>query len=200
MNQANERANKKKAAIMIAAKKLLKQYPPNKVSVRDIAAEADVSVVTIYNHFQNKEGLIFEIVKEMVEAQVEVSRAVLSSPCNFQEKLQTLMTNKSLKIAEFHPDFMNDMMGQPEVIKYFNETAHDTSFSMIQQLIEQGKQEGFIAADMPIPLIMSVFELFYRDMTSKDSVLLTKHNIASEYEKIFEIMIYGISGKQKTGK
>ncbi|MGK5509640.1 hypothetical protein [Brevibacillus formosus] len=106
------------------------------------------------------------------------------------------MANKGLKIAEFHPEFMNYMMGQSDIIKYFNETSQETSFKMLQQLIEQGKKEGFIAEDMPLPLIMSVFELYYRDMTSKESILLHKHNIAIEYEKILEIMIYGISGKR----
>ncbi|MGD8192312.1 TetR/AcrR family transcriptional regulator [Brevibacillus ginsengisoli] len=200
MDQSNERVNKKRAAILTAAKKLLKQYHPNKVSIRDIASEADVSVVTIYNHFQHKEGLIFHIVKQMVEDQIEYTRSVLESAGDFQEKLQILMMNKSKTIADFHPEFFNYMMGQSGLVTYLSEISHSISFPLLQQLIEQGKEEGAIAEDMPISLIMSVFELYSRDMTSRNSILLSNHNIANEYEKIAEILIYGISGKKQEGK
>jgi AcrR family transcriptional regulator len=49
------------------------------VSIRDIAAEANISVVTIYNHFRNKDGLILEIVKQTVHDQLESFRSVMDS-------------------------------------------------------------------------------------------------------------------------
>lgn len=174
----------------------MKQYHPNKVSIRDIAAEAGVSVVTIYNHFLNKDGLIFEIVKQMTEEQLETFQQVLEGSASFQEKMQVMMVRKARTISDFHPDFINYMMVQPEINEYLLDTYHRIGFPMIQQLIEQGKREGFIAADMPVSLIMSVFELYTRDLTSKNSILLNSHNLASEYEKLFEILIYGISGKK----
>ena len=53
------RTEKKKEHIINTSISLLKTLPPNKISVRDLAKKANVSVVTIYNYFGNKEGLIF---------------------------------------------------------------------------------------------------------------------------------------------
>ena len=89
------------------------------------------------------------------------------------------------------------MMAQPDIQQYPVKEHYEISVKMIRQLIEQGKKEGFIDRNLPVPLIMSVFELYRRDITSKDSILLANHNIASIQDKFFEkIMFYGFSGKR----
>lgn len=53
----------KRAAILDAAKHLFPLHGFDGVSMETIAAEAGVSKLTVYNHFQDKEGLFSEAVK-----------------------------------------------------------------------------------------------------------------------------------------
>lgn len=62
-------------------------------------------------------------------------------------------------------------------------------------MIEQGRQEGFIAADLPDSLIMNMIELFRKDLTSQESLLLAGCSSPQDYGKIAEVLVYGISGK-----
>jgi predicted DNA-binding protein YlxM (UPF0122 family) len=93
----------------------------DKVSIRDIAAEANISVVTIYNHFRNKDGLILEIVKQTVHDQLESFRSVMEINVPFSEKIRMLMFNKAQAIADFHPDFAkwNESRNRQNVLKLF---------------------------------------------------------------------------------
>jgi len=60
----------KRGAILDAAKRLFPQRGFEGVSMDAIAAEAGVSKLTVYNHFQDKETLFGEAVKAHCEAQL----------------------------------------------------------------------------------------------------------------------------------
>ena len=55
MDGFERRRQNKKNSILKASLKLFKQYGYNKVSVAEIAKEASVSQVSIYNYFKSKE-------------------------------------------------------------------------------------------------------------------------------------------------
>ncbi|UFJ41374.1 TetR/AcrR family transcriptional regulator [Brevibacillus humidisoli] len=196
MDGFQERTEKKKTAILMATKRLLRQYPPNKVSIRDVAEEADVSVVTIYNHFGSKDRLILEIVRQVVEEQLACFETILQSDDPFPEKWKALLFNKTETLADFHPEFANFMMLQPDIRDYLTAVHQVSSSGMIQRLIEQGQRAGYINPELNVSLIMSVFELFRQDLASKDSLLLSTVDLSQDHEKIFDILFYGISGKR----
>ena len=72
----------KRAAILQAAKQLFPQHGFDKVSMDQIAAEAGVSKLTVYSHFQDKETLFVEAVRhKCLEQLPEASFApALSGP------------------------------------------------------------------------------------------------------------------------
>ncbi|WP_051271212.1 TetR/AcrR family transcriptional regulator [Shimazuella kribbensis] len=197
MDNQQQKGGKKKDAILSAAISLFQQYHPNKVSIRDIATKANVSVVTIYNHFNGKEGLIFEVVRKVVEQQMGRFKRIVEGGESFPDKIQSLIFNQTESLNDFHADFLAFIMSEPIIQEYLIETHQKTSSHMLQKLIEQGKEDGYINSNLSISLIMNVFELFRRDLTSKDSLLLSDPN---DYDKVFEIIIYGIAGKDREEK
>ncbi len=195
VNKYPQRTEKKKNDILSAAVKLFKRCPPNKAGIRDIAAEAGVSQVTIYNHYRNKDNLILEVVKKVVRTHVEALNEIAESRKSFHEKIQSIIFEQTQMISGFHPDFINILITNPKIVKYLSETYEEKLMNMFMQIIEQGKLEGYVNPELPDSLIISVIQLFNRDITSKESLLLSNHNIADIQMKVFEILIYGISGK-----
>lgn len=196
MSASRQRSDKKKQDIRAAAVRLFQQYPPNKVSIRDIAAEANVSMVTIYNHFANKNGLILDLVRQIVESQMKEAKTIMESKQSFQEKISRLLFSKSQSLSDFHPDFMKYILSDPKIQQYLDNLHANESVRMIRTMIEQGRQEGFIAADLPDSLIMNMIELFRKDLTSQESLLLAGCSSPQDYGKIAEVLVYGISGKK----
>ncbi|MCD5415437.1 MAG: TetR/AcrR family transcriptional regulator [Clostridiales bacterium] len=57
--------------IIEVSKKLFLEYGFKKTSIKMIALDANISVANIYNYFDNKEGLLNEIVKEAINSYKE---------------------------------------------------------------------------------------------------------------------------------
>lgn len=67
MNGFERRKEQNRESIMQAALELFKAYGFGKVTVNDIAYEANVSQVTIYNHFGSKEKLVREVIINLLK-------------------------------------------------------------------------------------------------------------------------------------
>jgi TetR/AcrR family transcriptional regulator, mexJK operon transcriptional repressor len=65
------KSSAKRSAIVAAAQRRFTQEPYDRVSLDEIAADADVSKVTIYAHFPNKEALFVAAISASCEAVFE---------------------------------------------------------------------------------------------------------------------------------
>lgn len=195
MNGFQKRTDKKKKDIIDVAVKLFEKYPPNKVKIRDIASKASVSTFTIYNYFKNKEGLVFEIIKNIVSHQVECLSEIKDSENSFPEKIRRIVLLQNQVLYKFHPDFMNYFISESDIDEYLTETYQVKLKEILLSVINQGKQEGYVDPQLPNSLIISIFQLFNNDLASENSLILANHQIADIQAKILEIIIYGISGK-----
>jgi AcrR family transcriptional regulator len=190
-----QQVNKKRHTILAAAVRLFKQYHPNKVNIRDIATEANVSVVTIYNHFQSKEGLILEVVKLVVSQQIERLKNIATGNISFEEKIEAIIFKQTQLITEFHPDFLK-LMENSNIVDYLNNNYKDQLLKLFLGVIKQGRKENCINLNVPDSFIINLFDLFNRDIQSGNSLLLANCSIDDLHNKIIEIIIYGLSGKR----
>ncbi|WP_186431459.1 TetR/AcrR family transcriptional regulator [Clostridium sp. BSD9I1] len=197
MGDTQQKTDKKKVVILAAANDLFRHYPPSKVGIRDIAMKANVSVVTIYNHFQSKERLVLELIKQVVNGQIEVLKDITDSDSAFETKIETIVFKQSQLVSSFHPEFVNLMVSDPEISKYLTDIYQETLMKLFTDVIAHGKAEGYIDPILPDSLVISIMQLFNKDIQSKDSVLLSNHHISDIHTKILEIMIYGFSGKTR---
>ncbi|WRP07309.1 TetR/AcrR family transcriptional regulator [Rossellomorea aquimaris] len=197
MDGFQKRTDQKKEMIKNTAIELLRTLPPKKVSIRDISAKADVSMVTIYNYFQNKDGLFLEIVKDMVDEQLNSSRKIIESGEQFPLKIKKLIYNKSLLLSDFHPDFITYIMQNEETKRILSEVHEKESSSLIEKFIQSGIEEGYVNPELPAPLLMNMIELFRRDIHSQESILSSGFNMNEIHMHIIEMLLYGVSGKRK---
>ncbi|HBJ9071269.1 TPA: TetR/AcrR family transcriptional regulator, partial [Listeria monocytogenes] len=88
MNNYEKRTLKKKTAIIQAALSLFGEQGFSDVSIKDIAALADVSQVSIYNYFGSKESLVGECASIIMQDTITLAEEILASEGTFTQKLE----------------------------------------------------------------------------------------------------------------
>ncbi|PFA62860.1 hypothetical protein CN378_17620 [Bacillus sp. AFS015802] len=191
------RTDKKRELIIQSALVLFKSFSPSKVSIREIAGQAQVSVVTIYNYFGSKEGLIVEVVRTVLSEQLHAADQITQSDDSTEEKLAALIFTKNELLSQFHPDFISFIMNDPQMKELIETEFINKTYEMITTFINDAKTEGTISPDVPNDLIMKIIELYRKDISSGQSILFSDQESRKNHEIILRTLMYGISGYKK---
>ncbi|WP_164985270.1 TetR/AcrR family transcriptional regulator [Ammoniphilus sp. CFH 90114] len=195
MNGFEKRAEQKKQDIIHSSIELFKTLPPAKVSIRDIAKKAHVSVVTIYNYFDSKEGVIHEVVRSILTEQMEQAQSIIESHKPFPEKLKELIFVKSTLLTHFHPEFLQLLLTDHELSTMIQNEFMGKTDELVEVFIETAKAQGEICANLPTSFILRILELYKRDLSSEHSILLQGDLSPSNSERILHTLLYGIMKK-----
>lgn len=191
-NGFTRRTKKKKAAILSAARSLFASRGPLATSIADIAREARVSQVTIYNHFDGKDELLAIVVREHLDAGLTKAESVLDLHLPFKEKLARIF---ALGQAESQPVSDQSLekfdWADPKIQAIYDRFLTERQVPFMLRFIEMGKKEGAIKADLSaaaIIAVMSAFRTIYRDPE-----LLTKGK--GYLASLSHLFFYGILGR-----
>lgn len=194
MDGFKKRSEQKKMDILQASLKLFQQYGVQKVTIVEIAKEADVSQVTIYNYFESKDNLIREVFKYYVDSIWDEQKQLLESELPFHEKLEKVIFGKIFEtnqISErFFEDFMKDYAsGQ----SYVEQLYYEESLPLYIAFFEQGRKEGYIDPSISDEAILFYLQMFQQYMQRQD-VAKQIFPIADELTRLF---FYGLRGKRE---
>ena len=87
MNSGRPKDLEKHKQILEAAKSLFLKHGYHGSSMNQIAAEAQVSKLTVYNHFQDKDTLFTCAIEETCKASIDAHAIVLNAQSDFQATL-----------------------------------------------------------------------------------------------------------------
>jgi len=83
--------------IIAAADRLLARYGYRRMTVDDIAREADIGKGTIYLHFPSKEAVILSVINRHIESTLEALRKIAAGPGSASERLEAMITARVLE-------------------------------------------------------------------------------------------------------
>jgi AcrR family transcriptional regulator len=83
--------------ITAAADRLLARYGYRRMTVEDIAREADIGKGTIYLHFPSKEAVILAVINRHIEATLEALRKIAAGPGPATERLEAMIVARVLE-------------------------------------------------------------------------------------------------------
>ncbi|MGA4721187.1 TetR/AcrR family transcriptional regulator [Fictibacillus nanhaiensis] len=194
MNGHKARTDKKRELIIQSALVLFKSLSPGKVSIREIAAQAQVSVVTIYNYFGSKEGLMLEVIRSVLSNQLHLAEQITTSNDSTEVKISKLIFTKSEMLNQFHPDFISLILNDPNMKTMIDHDFINKTYEMITAFINDAKAEGAFSKDLPNEIIMKIIELYRKDISSEQSILFNHPEDIKNHELILKILLYGIAG------
>jgi AcrR family transcriptional regulator len=191
LNGYERRKEQKKLDIKKAAFTLFQQQGVKDIKIEDIAKEAGVSQVTIYNHFGSKEALFREVIKDYTIEQYEFHKELFDKDISFLEKMKTSILHKTKQVANIHPEVIREMMLVDEELRaYLTEFQSSHAIPMIMQLIKDAQKTGEINPDFSEQSIMVYIQLFNNDMLIS---LITGENGKKLASDIFQMFFYGLS-------
>ncbi|MCT2537284.1 TetR/AcrR family transcriptional regulator [Aquibacillus koreensis] len=192
MDGFKRRAEVKKTNILEAALDLFMKFGVQKVSIAEIAKQANVSQVTIYNYFDSKHNLIYEVMIYYVETAWIDTEEILNSNIATSEKIKAIIFNKKTATNQMNQDFYNYFMKEyTSGIAYLEEFIAKTMLPRLVELIDEGKDKGEIDASVSNEAILFYIQML-REVMQREDVY---QKILPLSEEITKLMFYGIVGK-----
>ncbi|WP_339230257.1 TetR/AcrR family transcriptional regulator [Oceanobacillus sp. FSL K6-2867] len=198
MDGFERRRELKKKDILEAALDLFMKYGVQKVSIAEIAKEASVSQVTIYNYFDSKNNLIHLVFKFYVDQIWDEMKALLASNLPYEEKIKQMisfernMANHSMN-NKFFQDLLKDYAtGQ----SYVEEVYLKEGLPLLIEFVNDGKNQGFIDSSLSNEAILFYLQMFQEYMQRDDVV----HTLLPLSEDLTKLFFYGVVGKRENNR
>jgi AcrR family transcriptional regulator len=146
----------KRRNIALSCRELLLEHGINSLTISQIAQTAGVGKGTIYEYFENKEDIVFEIITTFIADHEKKLLALVSEPITTKEKLfhffyflfEDEVARKHLKV---YKEFLAiSLSNEPEEMLLFSEECQDKFIFILNQIIESGRTSGEIERSMPI--------------------------------------------------
>ncbi|MDF2858413.1 MAG: TetR family transcriptional regulator [Neobacillus sp.] len=192
MNKYEIRTQIKKDAIINASLILFKEKGYTNVSINEIASFSGISTVSIYNYFNNKEGLVTECTNILMKDMIEMTRELLGKKIGFKEKLLQVVSicsdaHQQLLGQYFSPEALNDKV----LVNLYNENVNKIRTNILKEFIESGKEEGAIEASIPTPTIMEYINAITEIKLSWEET----SNFKEKGLELFHLILYGLIGR-----
>ncbi|OIJ13926.1 TetR family transcriptional regulator [Anaerobacillus alkalilacustris] len=193
MDGFQRRRELKKRNILEAALALFMKHGIQKVSIVEIAKEANVSQVTIYNYFESKHKLIHEVFIFYINKAVVDFENIIEAKLPFPEKIKKIIFNKKEVASQIHEEFYHYMMKEytegNEIEKLYNEKA----IPYFIKLFEEGKEQGYVDPNLSNEAILFYVHML-KEYIQKEEVY---QKILPLTEDITNIFFYGVVGNKE---
>jgi AcrR family transcriptional regulator len=183
--------------IITAAFKQFKLLGFKSVTMDDIVRKIGISKKTLYELFKDKDELVLECIKYMLnDNQVQTEKALKNSINAIDQAINILMIMEKM-IRGMNPVCYLDLQRfYPSAAKYLNDHKDSFMFQCISDNLKQGIQEGFYREDIDIEIISrfrmeSALIVFQHDLFPQEIYDIVKVNT-----QIFAHYIYGIASSK----
>ncbi|MFA2894208.1 TetR/AcrR family transcriptional regulator [Acinetobacter pittii] len=156
VNQSGRPKNlEKRARILQAAKAIFLKSGYHGTSMNQIAQEAGVTKLTVYNHFQDKVNLFICAITETCEETLCTKQFDLDTSADFYQTLfivcsralQIIYSPEALKLDHVLLELAAEQ--NPLALQFF-EASHTRMENQLAEFFQKAAQLGFIQADDPI--------------------------------------------------
>ena len=193
MNGFERRKEQKKENIIRAALDLFMQYGFKKVSVNDIAVKANVSPVTIYNHYRNKDSLVYEVIRYQLGLMMEHYKKIIYGNGTFPDKIKEIVFNKVEVASQFKGELAplalrDNSIFKPSVYEEYEQEAT----KMTLDLFDEGKKEGYLAKDISEQTLIIYLDILKSGISSSTRLYTDEESYPRIVRELNELLLYGI--------
>ena len=197
MDGFERRKERKRESIQRAALELFKIHGFEKVTIHDIAHKANVSQVTIYNHFGSKEGLVREAIKTLILYSLEKYRSIIKGRGTFADKLELIVFDKTELLSQFQGELMQTVIRNDPEIEQFVESIWQREVNqLVIDFFEEGRRQGYVNPELSEEAILVYYEILRRGIFAKSGLVNTEHN-AKLMRELMSLFLYGLMGKRE---
>lgn len=188
MNGFEKRRAEKKKVILESALKLFLEKDADNVTIKQIADEASVSHVSIYNFYGSKGELINEIALQLIDDMTKKYYEICSNNDFFDEKLKNILNFKIETLNKKHWNFVFDISKTNSTVGKALDEMLTYSKKLFISLIEEGKKTGTISSQIDnnaILLLIDIFSSYFTINIEARNMLNYNTKLAEDLQHIF---------------
>lgn len=179
-----------------AAFHLFSKYGVQKVNIQEIAKKANVSQVTIYNYFGSKDDLVYDVMKDFMDKQLQAFIEIKDSELTFKEKLEKLFSLKIEGTKELSPEFLEAILSEhSQIAKLFQEFAVEKSLPLLFEFFEEGKREGFVSPELSMNTILFILQSLTDSVQKAPENFQTVEQRDQFTKEVLHFFFYGIMNR-----
>ena len=185
----------KRKNIALSCKDIVLESGIRNLSISKLAKAAGIGKGTIYEYFQNKEDIVFELVNIMMQKYNIEKEKKLLSVSSTKEKIKIFLSffynEKDTDLLSIYKEFVSISLSMPnqEMIEFQKKCSH-SYYDWFVSIIEDGVQKGELILESQ-SLAKGIFcvgeGMFIKDTTENDSDLLKK-DINQFIDSIFKLI------------
>jgi len=191
IKREKRRKPEKRVILLATAEPMLKRFGIKRISVEEICAAAQVSKMTFYKYFRNKNDLVKAILTSWIEPAYAQTEAIMSSKLSFPEKIQLLLENKQKMLEQLSDAFLTDYLQDNKEIRAFIQSWSDKVGRRFTEFLKEAQARGELIVDVKPELFLTYLEKVWE--LARDTKLAQLYPSYSDYLSVINrIFFYGV--------
>ena len=187
-----ERLEGKKAresSIIEAAERVFNRKGIDKATMRDIAAEDNVGIATVFRYFPKKDKLIVAVATHLISLEEEAFRAIAATPVTGIEKLEALLDHflnlqlpelsSRSRFLEAFESYAAQQAEPLEDIQQYNDVHRKVSD-------DSCTRDGSVRSDLPIEetlsTVVNAFGIFSKKLSLQRSIVMFESIVSADVQ------------------
>jgi len=186
-----EKEPKKKTQIVEAAGKLFNQFGFKKVSVEEICQAADVSKMTFYKYFANKNELIKYLWQTMINESWAKLDELEQQDVPFAEKVKMIVKMKEAATSQMGSEYIRDYLNMvPELMDFYNRIFGEV-MTRFMGIIRKAQEKGEVRKSIRPEFFLAVINLMM-ELAKNEQLAAVYTNYADFALEINNFLYYGL--------
>ena len=197
-----KRTGGKYQAIIEAAVRVIAQQGYHNAQVSKIAKEAGVADGTIYVYFENKDDVLISVFKEKMGQFIEAIHRKMKPLPSVREKLHCLISmhfGNMAKNKNYAVVTQIELRRANPVVQEGIRQTLKKYFDLIDDLVEEGKQEGLFPKDLDRRLARKMIFGTLDQVVTAWIMKGAKYDLTRSVDPVYELLLFGLTGQDKNG-
>ncbi|WP_027087003.1 TetR/AcrR family transcriptional regulator [Cohnella panacarvi] len=196
MNGFERRTSQIKDKILHTTLRMLRTSDPKRLRIADVAKEAGVSQVTIYNYFGSKEALIREAFIAYFDQAIRDFETYLNEGHSLREKIERIIYMKTT-YSDYSPSLIKQLLHDDiELARHIEVLYREVSVPLMIRIIREGQATGEISPDVSIENALVFMQLYMNQYELLLEMADKSEDRDTFFGKMAEMFFYGLCGRR----
>lgn len=185
-----------KDKILNAALHEFMQFGYTKITVDEIAKVAGVSKKTIYQHFNSKEDILWEVIKCRANEKHTNFQDIYDLDVDFLEKMRLIGYRNAKDLSNAPIAFLKDLKrNAPAISIKVEELRRESIVRVFEEFYSKGLDENYFRKDIPIKIVS---EMYYAMMNHMFTIAIdsNQHSMEELYDYLSMIFFEGVFSRE----
>lgn len=180
--------------IISNSRELFFQYGFGKVTTDEIAASAGISKKTLYQYFESKESLFWEVMNQTVQGLKEQMEGIVSDEgTGFIDKLRRVIELRAELLSRIRQPLILDVQRIfPALWDQVEEVRRTQLEAYLDRLIDQGVREGVFRSDIDKRMLEMVYMSAVAGIVNPERLAQVPYTAQEATDAIMRIIFTGV--------